>query len=506
MPDVKELGSIVDMGKTDPAVNSAWFINTLSSTEYWSSTTPTFFNTVAWGVYFGNGFISTSPKTATYAVRAVRGGQSGLFASLVIPKSGYGTVTSAPVGIACGSVCNAAFATKADVTLTATPYAGAKFTSWSGGGCQGTGTCTVTLDTDTITITANFIREPLGKGDINYDGQVNLTDAILALPVSAGISPQQTVYKEADVNGDGKIGLPEVISILQMIARIRTSDGGYNLPVGMDLIPAGSFQIGDAIDDMVSAMPVHTVTLSAFYLDRYEVTKALWDEVYVWATAHGYGFDNAGSGTAANHPVQSVNWYDVIKWLNARSEMEGRTPIYYTDDGQGTIYRTGRVNVTTGAVRWSANGYRLPTEAEWEYAARAGTTTRFYTGDCISTSQANYYGTAPWPGCPAGQDRGGTTVAGSFVANPWGLYDMVGNVWEWTWDWYGAYSPILATNPQGPNSGSCRVQHRELGALGGSFNPHTVREERQHRFSVCPISVVDGMALIGCWSSLICFF
>ncbi len=240
------------------------------------------------------------------------------------------------------------------------------------------------------------------------------------------------------------------------------------VPAEMVLIPAGSFQMGDPIDGISDAMPVHTVTLSAFSLDKYEVTKALWDGVYTWATVHGYSFDGAGSGTAANHPVQTVTWYDVVKWLNARSEKEGRTPVYYTDAGQTAIYRTGRVAVAAGAVKWSAKGYRLPTEAEWEYAARGGTTTRFYTGDCISTDQANFGG-SPWAGCPAGQNRGGTTAVGSFAANPWGLYDMAGNVWEWTWDFYGNYSSSAATNPRGNDSGMGRVLrggNRDSGAGG----------------------------------------
>jgi formylglycine-generating enzyme required for sulfatase activity len=231
--------------------------------------------------------------------------------------------------------------------------------------------------------------------------------------------------------------------------------------------------MGDAIDGMSSAMPVHTVTVSALYLDKYEVTKALWDEVYTWAMAHGYTFDYAGTGTAANHPVQNVSWYDVVKWLNARSGKEGRTPVYYTDVAQttATIYKTGQVDVTNGMVKWSANGYRLPTEAEWEYAARGGTTTRFYTGSCISTDQANYDGNYTEAGCPAGQYRRGTTAVGSFAANPWGLNDMAGNVWEWTWDRFGAYSSNTETNPRGPDSGSKRL----FRGGGWSYDVFTLR-------------------------------
>lgn len=245
---------------------------------------------------------------------------------------------------------------------------------------------------------------------------------------------------------------------------VQNMTGLSTTPAGMVLIPAGSFQMGDAIDGESYAMPVHTVTLSAFCLDKYEVTKALWDEVYTWATAHGYTFDNVGAGTAANHPVNTVSWYDVVKWLNARSEKEGRQPVYYTESGQGAVYRMGQVGVAAGAVKWTANGYRLPTEAEWEYAARAGTITRFYTGNCITSSQANYNGNDLWGGCPTGQYRGATTIVGSFAPNPWGLYDMVGNVWEWTWDWYESPYPSTAvTNPKGPVSGSARVDR------GGCF-------------------------------------
>jgi formylglycine-generating enzyme required for sulfatase activity len=235
-------------------------------------------------------------------------------------------------------------------------------------------------------------------------------------------------------------------------------------PADMVLLPAGSFQMGGvAGEGDVNELPAHAVTLSAFYLEKYEVTQALWADVYFWATVNGYTFDNVGTGTArsdVNHPVLMVSWYDVVKWLNARSEKEGRTPVYYTDATQTTaaIYRTGQVDVTNSMTKWQANGYRLPTEAEWEYAARGGTTTRFYTGYCISSDDANYDGRpSSGDGCPSGVYLGGTLPVGSFKANPWGLYDMAGNVNEWTWDWYDSYSSSAVTNPRGPDSGTLRV-------------------------------------------------
>src|SRR6185369_5735194 len=92
-------------------------------------------------------------------------------------------------------------------------------------------------------------------------------------------------------------------------------------PTGMAIVAAGSFDMGDTFaEGSSSGLPVHTVYVSAFYMDQYELTKELWDVVYSWAISHGYTFDDAGSGKAADHPVHTINWYDAVKWCNARSE------------------------------------------------------------------------------------------------------------------------------------------------------------------------------------------
>ncbi|MHC6203411.1 SUMF1/EgtB/PvdO family nonheme iron enzyme [Breznakiellaceae bacterium SP9] len=211
-----------------------------------------------------------------------------------------------------------------------------------------------------------------------------------------------------------------------------------NIPADMVRIQAGTFTMGSPSSEPSrdSDEVQHSVTISkAFFMGKYEVTQREW--VAVMGT-------NPSNFKGDNLPVEQVSWFDVIDYCNKRSVKEGLAPAY-TRNGD--------------TVTWNrnANGYRLPTEAEWEYACRAGTTTPFSTGSNVTTSQANYDGNYPYNGNSKGTYREKTTPVGSFAPNSWGLYDMHGNVLEWCWDWYGAYSSGSQTDPMGAASESGRV-------------------------------------------------
>jgi formylglycine-generating enzyme required for sulfatase activity len=261
--------------------------------------------------------------------------------------------------------------------------------------------------------------------------------------------------------------------------RFRVTASDDSAPGGMVLIPAGDFTMGNFTDTNgvpSGEFPLHPVYVSAFYMDKYEVTKALWDEVYQWATNHGYSFDNPGTwyngvyySKGTNHPVYMINWYDCVKWCNARSEKEGLVLAYYTNAAQITVYRAGQVDVQNDFVKWGA-GYRLPTEAEWEKAARGGTSGRRFPWsdtDNITHDRANYYAARDDPydlSYPAGYHPAFndgvypyTSPVGYFAPNGYGLYDMAGNVREWCWDWSVGYPSELQTDPRGPTSGLYRI-------------------------------------------------
>jgi formylglycine-generating enzyme required for sulfatase activity len=197
---------------------------------------------------------------------------------------------------------------------------------------------------------------------------------------------------------------------------------------GMEMvsIPTGEFTMG-VNDGPVDAKPAHTVNVKGFLMDQSEVTQAVYEKIT--------GTNPSRRKSPAN-PVEQVTWSAAVKFCNARSVQEGLAPCY---------------DLKSGACNFDANGYRLPTEAEWEYACRAGTTTQFYFGDRPEELKSH--------GWFEGNAESKPHAAGRKKPNPWGLYDMAGNVWEWCNDFYGAkyYRASPGENPRGPDHGEKRV-------------------------------------------------
>jgi formylglycine-generating enzyme required for sulfatase activity len=211
--------------------------------------------------------------------------------------------------------------------------------------------------------------------------------------------------------------------------------------LGMEfvLIPAGSFTMGSGKsfeDAWGDETPAHRVNISKdFYLGKYEVTQSQWEAVMG---------GNPSKFKGRNNPVEMVSWDDVQEFIKKLNQKEG------------------------------SNKYRLPTEAEWEYAARAGTTSTYSFGD-----DAGALGRYAWYWDNSGET---THPVGQKEPNGWGLYDMHGNVWEWVRDWYGEYSGSPVTDPQGPSSGSSRVYR------GGAWFPFAGGCRSAFRFYDTPVT------------------
>ena len=211
------------------------------------------------------------------------------------------------------------------------------------------------------------------------------------------------------------------------------------VPDGFVRINGGTFTMGSPANEPErdDGEVQHQVTVSSFYLGKYEVTQKEWYDIM--GTTVRQQRDKADKsasiyGEGDNYPMYYVSWFEAVEYCNKRSQKEGLTPAY-------------TINGTNVTWNRSASGYRLPTEAEWEYACRAGTTTAYNTGASISNNTGWYSDNRITTAHPVGQKP----------ANTWGLHDMHGNVYEWCWDWYGDYASGAQNDPTGASSGSGRV-------------------------------------------------
>jgi len=339
-------------------------------------------------------------------------------------------------------------------------------------------------------------------GDLNLDGMVNDDDFALFVGCASGPAVPHDggeLCIAADLDNDGDVDVDD-FAVFQRHYR-------FALPPGMALIPAGEFLMGNSFsssEGYSDELPRHAVFVSAFYMDRYEVTNQQYAQALNWARSQGGHITvtsnvvyKAGSGTSfpycdttssnsssritwnsttqqfgvvagkENHPMVRVSWYGAVAYANWRSAMENR-PLGY--------------NLSTWACNFNS-GYRLPTEAEWEKAARGGASGRRFPwsdSDLIQHARANYqssssysYDNSPTRGTHPTFNTGSmpyTSPVGYFAPNGYGLYDMAGNVWEWCHDWYsGTYystTPYPHMNPRGPTSGTRRVLR------GGGWTDH----------------------------------
>lgn len=300
-------------------------------------------------------------------------------------------------------------------------------------------------------VAANADQTPMGsplKVEGHDAGQMVLYFREEELSPPTNLNPKTTITTQID-----KTESPE-INLNLAISRSKREVSQSITSMNMVLIEGGMFEMGDVISDLENDdETVHTVMIGDFLLAKYQLT---FEEYDVFCEAIGQKPPNDKRWSRGKRPVIYVSWFDAIRYCNWRSIQEGFQHVYQSSNGEIIS-------------DWNANGYRLPTEAEWEYAARKqGGKVRFGNGKNIADPrEINFYGLTNHKKSYSriGQYRGKTIPVGSLnCPNALGLHDMSGNVWEWCWDWYTAYPNKPQNNPKGPREGTVRV------CRGGSWN------------------------------------
>jgi formylglycine-generating enzyme required for sulfatase activity len=381
--------------------------------------------------------------TATLAAGTLAGGAGSLSYTITGTPSGSGTASFAlSLG---GQSC----------TLTrSVNAAAAALTTLNCAGAVNTGTLTAGAAASGVSSSVPYTG---GNGasysaqSVSSTGVTGLTATLAAGTLAGGAgSLNYTITGTPSGSGTASFALSMGGQSCALTLTVNGTGGSGPLNITTALIPAGTFTMGSPTTEPLrgSDEVQHQVTLSAFRMSTYEITNA---QYATFLNANAIGAN--GLYAAGAYPIQPLI-YDC-------ASANGLT---YT--GSQWQPAAGKENFPVICVTWygaaafaTYAGGRLPTEAEWEYACRAGTTTPFNTGNCLDYTQANYYWPAPYSGCSNANTNypGQTQAVDSYAPNAFGLYNMHGNVWEWCSDWYGAYGTGAQTNPAGPSTGSYRV-------------------------------------------------
>jgi uncharacterized protein YjdB len=416
---------------------------------------------------------SDPTKTATCAVTVISVPVESVTLNkntleLIIAESGTLTATVQPPDATNKNLrwssSNPAVATVTNGTVNALAEGTADITVTSAGNPDKTDTCAVTvtgLDVGSVSLDKSALTLYIGY-------TVLLTPTVLP----AGARNKNVTWSSGDpavaTVTDGTV--TAVAAGTAIITAASVEDGNKTATcnvtvslISMVSIEPGTFMMGSPANEPERGLNVpetlHQVTLTqGFYMGAYTVTQ----EQYETVTGRNPSYFDFYE-YSEDFPVETVTWFDAVDFCNKLSVKDNLTPVYtitgISSTSGGSIYEA------TVTPDWNANGYRLPTEAEWEYACRAGTTTPFNTGDNITTHQANYDGDYPYNGnYEDGRIYWGHPIPGWWYEehyngspNAWGLYAMHGNVEEWCWDWYGGDYSQAVTDPKGAASGTHRM-------------------------------------------------
>jgi formylglycine-generating enzyme required for sulfatase activity len=322
----------------------------------------------------------------------------------------------------------------------------------------------------------------INHGDVNHDRMITAADAQLVFFIVLG-SYLPTYEEEcaADCNGDNLVTAADAQAIFLVVLGLSECVDPIPVPtptpVSMEFvfIPSGTYTRGSPPEEpcrLSNEGPQHQVTLTrGFYMMTTEVTRQMWADLKAMQPTLPSDPSKPCISPEINHPVQRNTWFESILFANLMSIQNGYTRCYYKD--KDFMYPIDADNYTADRIfcDFNAGGYRLPTEAEWEYAARAGSIGPYWaiepaysTGNCSTcrpTPPLEILDTIAWW---CGNAEGTAHPVAMKSANPWGLFDMHGNVWEWCWDFYNFYSSSSMTDPTGPLGGVQRI------VRGGSWS------------------------------------